>query len=99
MADDPSHTLLFVPSDVPDSMRQSEDKPAISQVGMSSNSEGGCNSIASQVRDDGLSPVSITRTNYMQTTAKGRCSAWSIQRKERKAEKRECNDKKRNRER
>jgi hypothetical protein len=54
MADDPSHTLLFVPSDVPDSMRQSEDKPAISQVGMSCNSDGGGNSITSQFGDDGL---------------------------------------------
>jgi len=87
MADDPSHTLLCVPSDVRDSMRQSEDKPAISQVGMSCNSDGGgCNSIASQVGDDGLSPVSITRTNDMGTIAKERCSAWSIKRKERKAE-------------
>jgi len=87
MADDPSHKLLIVPSDVPDSMRQSEDKPAISQVGMSCNSDGGCNSIASQVGDDGMSPVSITRTNDMRTTAKERCSARSIKSKERKAEK------------
>jgi len=87
MADDSSHTLLFVPSDVPDSMRQSEDKPAISQVVMSCNSDGGCNSIASQVGDDSLSPVSITRTNDMRTTAKERCSVRSIKRKKRKAEK------------
>ena len=87
MADDPSHPLLFVPSDVPDSMRQSEDKPAISQVGMSCNSDGGCNSITFQLGNDGLSSVSITRTNDMRTTAKERRSAGSIKRKERKAEK------------
>jgi len=78
MADDPSHRLLFMPSDVRDSMRQSEDKPAISQVGTSRNSDGGCNSIASHVGDDGLSPVSITRTNDMWTTAKERRNARSI---------------------
>jgi len=54
---------------------------------MSCNSDGGCNSIASQVGDDGMSPVSITRTNDMRTTAKERRSARSIKRKERKAEK------------
>jgi len=87
MADDPSHMLLFVPSDVPDSMRQSEDKPAISQVGMSCNSDGVCNSIASQGGDDGLSLVSITRTNDTRTTAKERHSVSTIKSKERKAEK------------
>jgi len=87
MTDDPSHTLLFVPSDVPDRMRQSEHQPAISQVGMSCNSDGGSNSIASQVGDNGLSPVSITRTNDTQTTVKERHSAQSIKRKKRKAEK------------
>jgi len=46
MADHPSHTLLFVPSDVRDSMSQSDDKPPISPVGLSCNSDGGCNSIA-----------------------------------------------------
>jgi len=54
---------------------------------MSCNSDGGCNSIASQVGDDGMSPVSITRTNDMRTTAKERRSAQSIKRKELKAEK------------
>jgi len=63
MADHLSHTLLFVSSDVPDSMKQSEDKPAISLVGMSCNSDGGWNYIASQVGDDGLSPVPTIRTN------------------------------------
>jgi len=87
MADHPSHTLLFVSSDVPDSMRQSEDKPAISLVGMSCNSDGGCNSIASQVGDDGLSPVSIIRTTdaipyYSEREAQ--CSVHSM--KERKVE-------------
>jgi hypothetical protein len=86
MADDTFHMLRFVPSDVPDSMRQSEDKTAISQVRMSCNSDGGYNSIASQVGDYGLSPVSITRTNDIWTTAKERRSSRSIKRKERKAE-------------
>jgi hypothetical protein len=90
MADHPSHTLLFVTSDVPDSTRQFEEKQAISQVEMRGNSDGGCNSITSQAGEDGLSPVFITRTNNTPTTAKERCSAWYIQRKERKAEKREC---------
>jgi len=86
MVDDLSPTLLFVPSDVSDCMRQSEDKPAISQVGMSCLSDGGCNSVASQVGDDGLSLVSISRANDTQTTAKERCRARSIKRKERKVE-------------
>jgi hypothetical protein len=83
MANDSSHTPLFVPSNVPDSMRQCQNKPAISQVGMSCNSDGVCNSIASQVGDDDLSPVSITRTNDMWTTAKEKHSAPSIKRKKR----------------
>jgi hypothetical protein len=87
MAHDPSHMLLFVSLDVPDSMRQSEDKPAISQVGMSCNSDGGCNSIVCKVGGDGLSAVSINRTNDTWSPAKERCSARFIKTKERKVEK------------